>query len=312
MIRHEETDSWVQRACSDLIVMLLVHSIRVGLFFEEELGNYFEVTMKWHGNPGELSTRPGFRSMELCQLYLEFMALWWESARMDPQSRFPKTFQYIMENYEGDEEQSTKIKQIREGINAGHAELGKMARHILSAPHIFTLVSDTKRGPCLARALVELLHGEGISPIAEYQSRPLLGLSKAFFDLLLNDKKNVVHWYKQLGFAQDTLKSRLHYEFTRLLAEVDDGSAREYGQLNFKAMYPVLFSGLYAVFGLLPSTTRIGEQGHGALRESLKDGVSFRSTDSRQSYMMEAEYAFREQRRKIARQRKIEIAKEKN
>jgi hypothetical protein len=101
-----------------------------------------------------------------------------------------------------------------------------MTHHILSAPHIFTLVSDAKRGPCLARVLVELLHGEGISPIAEYQSRPLPGLSKSHFDLLLKDKKNDVHWYKQLGFAQDTLKSKLHYEFTRLVAEVDDGSAR--------------------------------------------------------------------------------------
>ena len=45
--------------------MLFMPEIIVALHFESELGDYFEITSSWHSSPGELSTRPGFRMLEM-------------------------------------------------------------------------------------------------------------------------------------------------------------------------------------------------------------------------------------------------------
>ena len=43
--------------------------------------------MQWHAYPGELSTRPGFRVMELHQLYFDSIAPFWEEARVNPKKQ---------------------------------------------------------------------------------------------------------------------------------------------------------------------------------------------------------------------------------
>jgi hypothetical protein len=54
-------------------VFLLKPEIVVTRHFESELGECFEVTGKWHASPGELSTRPGFRIMEVHPFLFEFV-----------------------------------------------------------------------------------------------------------------------------------------------------------------------------------------------------------------------------------------------
>jgi hypothetical protein len=44
--------------------------------------------------------------------------------------------------------------------------------------------------------------------------------------------------------------------------------------------YPVIVLALYATFALMPSTTRLTEQSHGTLRDSLPMGVSMMFTDT--------------------------------
>ena len=96
-------------------------AIIVALHFESELGNYFEVTSNWHAMPdGELSTRPGFRMLEMHTLWFEFIMPWWEEAKQNPALRFPKTFEYLNSEVKV-ADRELKRMQLLAGINAGHA-----------------------------------------------------------------------------------------------------------------------------------------------------------------------------------------------
>ena len=57
---------------NDDVQMLLMPEILVALNFEREMGLSFEVTSSWHGV--RLSSRPGFRFLELHTLWFEFIA----------------------------------------------------------------------------------------------------------------------------------------------------------------------------------------------------------------------------------------------
>ena len=57
-----------RQMAKDVLEMLLKPEILVALMFEAELGLYFETTSAWHGSPGALHNRPGFRALELHQL----------------------------------------------------------------------------------------------------------------------------------------------------------------------------------------------------------------------------------------------------
>jgi hypothetical protein len=81
--------------------------------------------------------------------------------------------------------------------------------------------------------------------------------------------------------------------------------SRDITLLSFRSRYPVIVLALYATFTVMPSsTTRLTEQSHGALRDSLPMGVSMMFTDAQQAYMMNEEYHNREARRKKKRQEK--------
>jgi hypothetical protein len=93
MSQHH-TGNW-RLAAKDVIEMLLMPSNMVGVRFEADLGKYFEVTMQWHAYPGELSTQPVFRVMELHQLYFDFIAPFWEEARLNPSKQLKRTYKYV-------------------------------------------------------------------------------------------------------------------------------------------------------------------------------------------------------------------------
>lgn len=48
-------------ANKEVLVTLAIPEILLALNFESEVGEYFEVTMKWHAIPGAVSTRTGIR-----------------------------------------------------------------------------------------------------------------------------------------------------------------------------------------------------------------------------------------------------------
>ncbi|EJK60201.1 hypothetical protein THAOC_19495 [Thalassiosira oceanica] len=186
------------QALNEVITMSGSDEIAIGLQFEAELVDYFEVTYQWHAHPGELSIdRSGFRTMELPHLLFGYIMPWWETAVEEPKKCFPKTFRRIeilkaREEEEaaeaaaarmeaGDEagEMSTddvdeveddeaplladiKREQIMLGIQAGYDEISKLYQRMLKAPMIFLGTLDPEVGPSIFRAILALVSEEGV------------------------------------------------------------------------------------------------------------------------------------------------------
>jgi hypothetical protein len=118
--------------------------------------------------------------------------------------------------------------------------------------------------------------------------------------MMKDEAVEIAHWYQQMGFNRRDVRCHL-----KKLTLEEPGS-RDITLLSFRSRYPLLVSALYATFALMPSTTRLTEQSHGALCDSPPMGVSMMFTDTRQaSYMMDEEYHNWETRRKKKRKETI-------
>jgi hypothetical protein len=87
-VREYGHNQIIQRIAKEVATMLFMPNIIVALHFKSELGDYFEVTSSGHANPGELSTQPGFRMLEMHALWFEFIMPWWEEAKQNMQNAF--------------------------------------------------------------------------------------------------------------------------------------------------------------------------------------------------------------------------------
>lgn len=227
---------------------------------------------------------------------------YWELAATSPEERFPDAFSYLP-NIVDDDLRTLKRTQMETGAIAGHAEMVKMSRRLLSAPIIFLVLTHYDRGPALMRAVlaVGVLGGLDLGEASgwgEFAHTPPLirpADEKAFFDLLIEDKESVAHWLQQLGLMRDCVREDLQ----RLSNE--RSASRDEGFEAFFTVYPVIWACLVAKFALMPSATRLAEQLHGGARHGLRDGVSIQSTDSKRAYLMDKEYANRAARRRIAK-----------
>ena len=73
-----------------LASLLMKPEILLGLHFESELGEYFEITTSWHSQPGETNTRNNFRMLELHTFWFEFIIPWWKRALTKPKEALKK------------------------------------------------------------------------------------------------------------------------------------------------------------------------------------------------------------------------------
>lgn len=64
-----------------------------------------------------------------------------------------------------------------------------------------------------------------------------------------------------------------------------------------------MFATFFAVYGLMPSNSCIAEQVHSGMRDSVKKGVSYESTDCQRSYIVNEEYHAQEEQWKGVRER---------
>ena len=62
------------------------------------------------------------------------------------------------------------------------------------------------------------------------------------------------------------------------------------GVIDFMKYYPTIFECLETTFAYMPSASRIVEQLHGALRDSLNKAVSLSRTNHDRQYMMNTEH----------------------
>ena len=294
----------------DVIEMLNMPDILIGLHFERDMGKYFEVTSRWHGQPGCLDNRPGFRSMELHTLWFEFVCPWWNGSLKEPEAlNFKETFEAI-DRLNDETKKEMKRKQVRKGIKAGYNQIVKLSEILLSVPVIFAALTDWKKGPSLARAIVHIVKKiEEQATWMKYTIDDTWGpynegnsTDKQMFNLIVKNEKDLCHYFQQFGLGMECVKNNLK----ALTLKRWEEKPPNYGLREFKVEYEFLFECLEAKFSLLPSSTRIVEQKHGQLRHSLQLMAGHDFTDSQQQYVTNIDYEWKEKRRQVARKRKAE------
>ena len=193
------------------------------------------------------------------------------------------------------------------GIEAAHAELVKMSALLLSPPLIFLVFCDPVRGPPLLRATLAVMRNEGFDlgkgwgDAMEEGTREMPANELVFFKLLSQDGESVTHFMQQLGLMRYITREDL-----QKLSKKTQSDGEHTGLVAFKKGYPVVYAALSAASGLMMSNTRLTEQTHGSLRDSLKNGVSLDFTDARQAYIVNEEHDRREERRVLVRKKAVE------
>jgi hypothetical protein len=89
------------------------------------------------------------------------MGPWWEQATSSPETTLRNTFA-ALSDIPDESVRELKRQQIIGGIEAGHAELVKMSKLFLSAPLIFLVLADQKRGPPALRAILAIVAANGV------------------------------------------------------------------------------------------------------------------------------------------------------
>ena len=200
----------------DVVEMLFMPEILVALNFETEMGLYFEITSRFHGQPGILSDRPGFRAMELHTLWFEYVCPWWESAMEEPEvTHFKKTFECINTIDDADLK-IMKTEQVKAGIKAGYNKIIKLSDILLSVPVLFAALTDPKKGPGLARALVKIMMQKDDLTWMKYNFDRSWGMwkddnetDKQMLALIQKDEENVWHYLQQFGLGISCVGTQL-------------------------------------------------------------------------------------------------------
>ena len=296
----------------DVCLMLNMRAVLLGLYFESDLGRYFETTMRWHSSPGRLYQRVGFRIFEIHAFYLDIVFPFWSTSFDNREStQFKQTWDYLHRpGLFAEKDIAFRKKQVETGIKAGRDELKKMTELLFSAPLIFLLLC-TRNGRDFCSALLTFVHErdeslcrslglqeEGWGFYTRKADENMSKEQKVWFDYLSRTADESLHWFRQLGL---TRPGPVRSDLQKLSKEED--CVRDIS--TFKESYPNIFSTLECTFGLFPSSSRQAEQGHGFLRgdKGLYQQRSIARTNGRMQMLWNFGYQEREERREQARQR---------
>jgi hypothetical protein len=130
-------------------------------------------------------------------------------------------------------------------------------------------------------------------------------LEQHWYTLLFEDKEPLTHWFQEIGFMILCIQANLQTLSKTTLEAVEPGLPRQGVMHSFKTEYPVIFAALDAKFCLTHSNSQISKQMHGALCDSLKEGVSYAFTDAQWLFMVNIEYHYWEARQKLIRGRDL-------
>ena len=132
-------NDWRTGRLNELVTMVMMEELQVHCSLEYEAGRFFEAQHAWHAMPGELTERPGFRTLELAFSLLDQAIPFWQGALENPESRFPETFRLFdlfqtqadACNDNTERQRITGIiemkkEQLQAGIKATYDEMVKM------------------------------------------------------------------------------------------------------------------------------------------------------------------------------------------
>lgn len=302
---HHRSSGWQRDACSDIIMDSLKPDVIASLYYQQELGRFYQSALKWNAENGEIATRPGYRTLEVHQYWLDFAMPFWNEAADDPtKSAFRKAFEYL-----GQIEEQEIVDKMRErfidGIEAARDEMNKMMNRLLSPPLVFLMLSHPNRGTDLLNAAAFLFRemgdslGDGFKEIVSEDA--MTEGEKMYYDLLRLEKDDSLHFFKQIGLARDCVRDDLK----RLSNEQQNTRdvKSDTPLADFRKQYPIIFEALFATFALLPSSSRLSEQVHGLMRATLGSETPIGLQDHKMAYITRNEYDNRKERRGIVLER---------
>jgi hypothetical protein len=244
---------WRLTALDEILTWMKMDTIIINLTMETELVDYFEVTAASHSSTGEISSRPGFRSFELHHLLFDYILPWWEGASENPASRFPRTsalIQKLLDNPGTKDLGETKLDQLKEGISAGKKEIMKVYSTLMTAPMIFTALSDPLRGPSILRAVIEIIR-ESETELADVDDDEWAemnseedSLDLVFYNILEPQAEDVMHWFQQIGLGKAVVRKELQ-ELSNENYDSTSRSVESSTRLHeFYESYPTIFKAL--------------------------------------------------------------------
>ena len=132
-------NDWKIGQLNELVTMWMMETLQLNCAMEYESGLFFEAQHAWRATPGELTDKPGFKTMELAFALLDHAGPFWWGAEENPESRFPETFR-LFRLFESHAEEATndggsqrirgviemKKEQLEAGIKAASNECAKI------------------------------------------------------------------------------------------------------------------------------------------------------------------------------------------
>ena len=127
----------------------------------------------------------------------------------DPDVIFQETYNYIEDNFDGEDEKKRRKKYIKDGIRAGFDELVKMTEPILLRGAMsFLILCNNKHGPPFCRAMLSVLDETGHLSDSDNEKWGKINYSNGiderpedeskWYNILSQDSADIVHWYQQL------------------------------------------------------------------------------------------------------------------
>jgi len=326
-------NDWKTGRLEELTTMLMMEELQVNCALEYEAGLFFEAQYAWHAMPGELTNRPGLRTMELPYAILDQAAPFWVGAMEDPESRFPETFrlfqryQALADATDDDAERERllgiiklKTEQLVAGIRGAYDEMAKMQEDMFSAPLAFLLITPPEHGAGALRAILKTCQNGGLDldTVFDYdlENSHLIdeNLEWSFLepDCMSDFEKNLhkklegteedcIHFLRQFGLMQCKCRNEMKMiTHERGTPRQVDSSTR---LMDFANVHGEVFDLLWCVFAFTMSATRIIEAAHGYQRESWDGQRSFSRNDAQLRYIMKVVYGQRQIRRILVYER---------
>jgi hypothetical protein len=266
---------WKRCVGKEIASWISIPLILLGLYFELDLGSYFEEAYAWHNSTGPLNKRSGFRMLKIFDLYLGFEVPWWNSAvdGIDDLNncKIPGMMEYLQKKFTG-VQYNFQRKQILHGLRKGREELLKMtSRYYLRAMIILFLITHHEHGAPYFRAVLSDVYAN-----QDISNEPLIHKSESsnwgqylytncnnqcnhhpheevkWVNIVSNNSEDIVCWWRQFGLNRECCEKDL-----QCLSQ--ENSPRiplnESPLLVFKCKYTVLFECLNVVFGKMMSNS---------------------------------------------------------
>ena len=334
MVTYLDKSDFKYEVLEQIAKMTMNESIIISLTFEAELVSmYFDITYAYHAFGGENCERAGFRLMELPYLLINFIIPFWNKADEDPSQCFPKTMEAI-DKMTDDDAKRMKKEQMKSATEAVVDRMAKLYERWFKPPLIFLFVTHPVHGPPILRVLLKCVSeatdditenersfdfdGDNSYPVDDfykveideekqwgrfdYNSSDMPEDMAPWYEMLVDHKPKVLHWWQQLGFGTLMLRDELKDLSNENMNGRTNGRDSESATClhDFFEKYPRIYIYLRAAVAHGPSNSHITEMSHSLTRQFFDPSIPSARLDDMLNFIMGQDHIWKEERRKNA------------